>query len=581
MEGKVVSLHNPKTFCIKFPFSYDTVNKVKTLLGKRWHPTGKYWTAPINDFNRGKLEEWGFTFDQYVAKHSKEAPKALETSELKTKAELRPYQIEGVNWFHQHNGNILLADEQGLGKTVQTISYVNSVKRFPCVIICPNSLKLNWKIEIQKWTGDRNIYVCEGRKPSVSSKFLSKHNWIIINYDILAGHSQDSVKNNAKETARLRSIPSWFSRIKDAECTMMVLDESQNIKNEDSKRTKAVMELGRWISGRACLSGTPISNRPMEFYTTIKLVDPTLFPNKYAFGRRYCGPKNNGFSTTYNGASNLEELHKILTSSFMIRRLKSDVLKDLPDKQKIVVPVSMEAARARQYFEAEVDFIKFMQTHFSQAKVEKAKRAEAIMKLNTLRKMAMQGKLLSCIEWIEDFLESGKKLVVFAWHQEAVNTIMDKFGKIAVKIDGSVNANERQLAVDAFQKDDKIRLFVGNIKAAGTGLTLTAASDTCTIELSWSPADLAQAEDRVHRIGQKNAVCNYYLLANSTIDEYMMNLVDAKQQIISKVMEGEEADTDTLLGELMGQYLKNGQNIINRHEVGELDELFIEDEENF
>ena len=202
------------------------------------------------------------------------------------------------------------------------------------------------------------------------------------------------------------------------------------------------------------------------------------------------------------------------------------------------------------------------------------------MKLNMLRKLAMQAKLMSCVEWIETFLESGRKLVVFAWHQEAINTLMDKFGKIAVKIDGTVNAAERQEAVEAFQNSDKVRLFVGNIKAAGTGLTLTAASDTCTIELSWSPADLAQAEDRVHRIGQTNAVCNYYLLAAETIDDYMMNLIDNKKKIIDMVMDGKEAETDTLLGELMNQYMERGQSIIDERSVGNLEDMFDEEEDD-
>lgn len=573
MEGKIVTLHNPKTFCIRFPFSYDTVNKVKTLTGKRWNPNGKYWTAPINDFNKQKLEEWGFMFDAYIQQYAHSKPKELVEDELDTKATLRPYQIEGVNWFHTHNGNILLADDQGLGKTVQTITYVNSVKRFPCLIVCPASLKFNWKKEIIKWTGDKSIYICEGRTPSISPAKLRKYHWVIINYDIIAGSSQEKSKAE-------RMQPSWHNTIKDAEMVMMVLDESQNIKNESSKRTKAILSLGKWISGRACLSGTPISNRPMEFYTTIQLIDPTLFPNKYAFGRRYCGPKNNGFGTTYNGATNIDELHQILTSSFMIRRLKSDVLTELPAKQKIAIPVNISGKPARDYYDAEVDFIQFLKKNFDQKKVDKAKRAEAIMKLNMLRKLAMQAKLMSCVEWIETFLESGRKLVVFAWHQEAINTLMDKFGKIAVKIDGTVNAAERQEAVEAFQNSDKVRLFVGNIKAAGTGLTLTAASDTCTIELSWSPADLAQAEDRVHRIGQTNAVCNYYLLAAETIDDYMMNLIDNKKKIIDMVMDGKEAETDTLLGELMNQYMERGQSIIDERSVGNLEDMFDEEEDD-
>lgn len=542
---KVVELHNPKTLCIRFDFSYDMVNKVKTLAGHRWWPNGKYWTASNIDINKQFLKDWGFTFDKMVEDHTKSV-KALTVDEIETTATLRPYQIEGINFFHAHNGSILLADEQGLGKTVQTVSYINSAQKFPCLIIVPASLKYNWAKEITKWTKDKNIYICSGREANTSSSKLRKYHWIICNYDILTSQAKNS----------------WFATFMDVAFRMMVLDESQNIKNDESKRTKSILKLAQNIESRTCLSGTPISNRPMEFFTTFKLVYPELFPNKYAFGRRYCGPKNNGYGTTYNGATNIDELNRILTGTFMLRRLKSDVLKELPEKQKIVVPVLMDDEYQKEYRKAAIDFIRFLRD--SGKDTRGAENAEAIVRLNGLRKLAMQGKLNSCIEWIEEFLESGKKLVVFAWHKEAVDALMDKFGKIAVKIDGSVSANMRQEAVDAFQNNENIKLFVGNIKAAGTGITLTAASDTCTIELSWSPSDLAQAEDRVHRIGQKNAVSNYYLLADGTIDDDMMTLIDEKKKIIDMVMDGKETEDESLFNKLMNKY-RNEAELIENH----------------
>ena len=546
---KIVELHNPKTLCIRFDFSYEMVNKVKTLIGHKWWPKGKYWTAANVEVNKQFLQEWGFEFDSMVSNFSKPAPQ-FEIDEIETTATLRPYQVEGINFFHAHNGSILLADEQGLGKTVQTISYINSVQKFPCLIVVPASLKYNWAKEITKWTRDHNIYICSGRESSISAKKLRKYNWVICNYDIMTSQSKDS----------------WFAEFNEVGFKMIVLDESQNIKNESSKRTKTILKLSERIESRTCLSGTPISNRPMEFFTTFKMVYPSMFPNKYAFGRRYCGPKNNGWGTTYNGATNIDELNRILKGTFMLRRLKTDVLKDLPEKQKIVVPVLMDAEHQKEYSRAAIDFIQFLRE--SGKDTEKAKNAEAIVRLNGLRKLAMQGKLVSCIEWIEEFLESGKKLVVFAWHKEAIDAIMDKFGKIAVKIDGTVSANMRQEAVDTFQNNENIRLFVGNIKAAGTGITLTAASDTCTIELSWSPSDLAQAEDRVHRIGQKNGVSNYYLLADGTIDDDMMNLIDEKKKIIDMVMDGKVTDDESLLNKLMNKYRNDADTIENKYLMG-------------
>lgn len=549
--------HNPRTFKLVFIPTSDRLEKVKSLPGRKYQPKLRAWYVPINDYSVSKLKEWGFSFDDvFYELQKKKEIKPLE--EFNTEAQLRGYQEDGIQFFHQHKGNVLLADEQGLGKTVQVISYVNSVEKFPCLVICPASLKLNWKNEIRKWTASRDVYICSGREPKLPANVIKKYKWVICNYDIVAGHSQDVIKNDPVKTAELRNQPSWFSTFMKANFQMIVLDESQNIKNEENKRTKAIMELASWIPSRACLSGTPISNRPMEFFTTISLIDPTLFVNKWDFGRRFCNPTMNFGHLQFNGASHMKELHEILTKTMMLRRLKSDVLSDLPDKQKIVIPIQMDEKIQKEYETAEMSFKQYLKSNFGEGeKVTAEKRAAALVKIEMLRQLAARGKMNMTINWIANFLDTGKKLVVFAWHQEIIDTLMKEFKGIAVKIDGSVPANKRQEAVDRFQTNDEIRLFIGNIKAAGTGITLTAASDTCTVELSWSPSDLVQAEDRVHRIGQKNAVCNYYLMSEGTIDEKMMKLIDEKQQIISNAMDGVDSDKESMLSELMRNYQEN------------------------
>lgn len=519
-----VSLYNPKTLLIQFKYKATLVEKIKTLHTRKYDATKKAWLVPNSDYAIKKLKEWGFSFDPLLQENTKRKKKSKE-HEIITKATLRDYQKEGVNFFFSHNA-VLLADEQGLGKTVQTISYINSAKKFPALIICPSSVKLNWRKEVIKWTDDSSIYVAYGKNPDVSS--IRGYNWIIINYDILTY---------------------WQKVIMDSSIHIMVLDESQNIRNMDSKRCEAVLTIGKIIPSRVALSGTPISNRPIEFYSTFKLLDPHLFPSKFKFGKKFCGLKNNGFGWDYSGSSNTQELFEILKENFMLRRKKSDVLKDLPPKQKVVVPLEMTKEGKKKYQKAEkelMDFLKYMP--------KKEAPAKALVRLNSMRKMLAKAKLDSVINWIEDFLESDKKLVVFAWHQEVISALMDHFKKIAVRLDGSCSDVQRQQAVDLFQNDKKVRLFVGNIKAAGMGITLTESSNTATIELCWSPSDLAQAEDRVHRIGQKDPVNNYYLLCEDTIDEYMMRIIDEKQKVIDAIMDGKDTEEKNILSALLNHY---------------------------
>lgn len=214
----------------------------------------------------------------------------------------------------------------------------------------------------------------------------------------------------------------------------------------------------------------------------------------------------------------------------------------------------MELDNQREYNAAEADLIGWLRTNFGNGKAEKAQQAEALTRIGELKRLAVRGKLKECIEWIEDFLESGEKLVVFAVHKFVIDALMEKFADRAVKIDGSVS--NRQAPVDAFQNDDNVRLFVGNIQAAGVGITLTAASNTCFLELGFSPSLHDQAEDRVHRIGQTaDSVTAWYLLAAGTMEEEIAELIDAKRKVVTKVLDGQDVDEESMLSELMKKYI--------------------------
>jgi SWI/SNF-related matrix-associated actin-dependent regulator 1 of chromatin subfamily A len=282
------------------------------------------------------------------------------------------------------------------------------------------------------------------------------------------------------------------------------------------------------------------------------MVDKSLFPNFFDYAKKYCGAHHNGFGWDFTGATNKEELHERL-QTIMIRRKKDEVLPELPDKLFSYVP--MEIENEEEYAQAERDFIHYLRKIKGEEAAEKAGKAEHLVKIEAMKQLAIRGKMKAAIQWIRDFLDTnGNKLVVFAIHKDTIDRLMKEFGKEAVKVDGGVTAIKRDEAVKAFQNDPAIKLFVGNIKAAGTGLTLTAASSVAFLELPWTPGELKQAEDRCHRIGQKNTVNVYYLLADQTIEGTIAGILDEKRAVLDAVLDGKEVEESSLLTELMRVY---------------------------
>ena len=331
--------------------------------------------------------------------------------------------------------------------------------------------------------------------------------------------------------------------------------------NNSAQRTKAIKMLGKNIPHILALSGTPIVNRPIEAFNAINLINPDLFPNQWEYAHYFCGAKHNGFGWDFNGATHTKELHQRLVETIMIRRLKKDVLTELPDKVKSFVPV--ELSNNKEYRKAETNFIDYIRSTKGNLAAMKASYAQTLASIEGLKQLAAKGKMSQAIDWIRNFLDVDGKLVVFATHKFVIDILMTEFGEIAVKIDGSVSANERQKAVDDFQNKDKVRLFVGNIQAAGVGITLTASSNVVFLELPWTPAALVQAEDRIHRIGQKDTANIYFLLATGTIEEKIAALLDKKSKVLNSVLDGKDTDQDSLLSELINQYVEPALNFKN------------------
>ncbi len=533
-SGAIAKLIGKDRIEIWFKFDWETLNVVKNLPGRKFQndSKGKYWVCPLSIEAVEKLQETGFELDPQLRaflqtkKTTVEDVQEIEVPGLKR--ELFPFQKKGVSFIEQKGGRALIGDEMGLGKTIQVLGWLHlHPEKRPVIIICPAHLKLNWQQEIRMTLpGRQNVEILQGTKP-----YKITGDIVIINYDIL---------------------PKWLETLQGQEFQVMVFDEAHFIKNNSAQRTKTVKKLAKGIPHAIALTGTPIVNRPIEAFNPVQIVDRTIFPDFWEYARTYCDAKHNGFGWDFSGASHKEDLHKKL-KAVMIRRKKEDVLKDLP--AKVFSHIPMEIDNEKQYHRAETDFIEYLREQKGKEKAEKAKQAEYLVKIEELKQLCIAGKMKHAIEWVRDFLDTnGQKLVLFTVHKETVDRLMEEFGGLAVKVDGSVSSAKRDEAVQAFQNNPHTRLFVGNIKAAGTGLTLTAASSVAFLELPWTPGDLTQAEDRCHRIGQENSVNIYYLLAAGTIEQEIATLLDQKRKVLNAVLDGEEVEEGKLITELIESY---------------------------
>lgn len=529
-SGKIVTTTNNR-FKIVFPFNRETLNIVRSIPGRVYDYTNKFWTCPINQENAILLRVAGFEISGLIEENS---PQVLDDPIKKLKPikiigfgkKLYPFQNIGVSYLQKQNGRGLIADEMGLGKTIQTAAWLHLHRdKTPVIIICPSAVKLNWKKELIscfKNPKAPKIAILKGKKVRhVSAKIY------IINYDILSG---------------------WVPFLRSLKPQVVITDECHYYKSNKAKRTKAVKLLCKNVPHFIALSGTPIINRPMEIFNAVKLVNPTLFTNFWEYAKEYCGAKHNGFGWDFNGASNTEQLHKVLVGSgTMIRRKKKEVLADLPDKVYSVIPC--EIYNRSTYIQAEDNFIHFLETTKGSMAAERASNAEVLTKIEVLKQVAVEGKLEETISWIQDFLETGEKLVVFAHHKFVIKRLMEEFRTKAVN-----TIDDRDAAVTAFQNDPYIKLFVGRFKSDGVGITLTAASNIAFIELPWTPGELSQAEDRCHRITQKDSVSVYYFISEDTIEVKIMELLDQKRKVLDGVLDGMETDQSSLLSSLMESY---------------------------
>ena len=436
--------------------------------------------------------------------------------------ELMPFQAAGVRYVLRRR-RAFIADEQGLGKTVQALAAIEAEQAYPAIVICPASLKLNWEREAGRWLPKRSTVVVSGRK----AVDVQGVDIVIVNYDVVGPH--------ARRLAALRS-------------RALVLDESHYCKNPQAQRTKAVAELAGALRADAlllALTGTPLVNRPKE-----------LVPQLRILGRLGAFGSGAELERRFGAGTERERLHWHLRRTCYVRRLKKDVLPQLPAKRRAVVPFDL--SNEREYRHAERDLRAWISERFGsseelKSRVDSAMRAEALVKVNALRQLVGVGKLHAAHAWIHDFLASGEKLVVFAAHRAVQRDLMERF-PAAAHILGDDTPAERDAQVQRFQSDPDVQLCVCSLRVAAHGFTLTAASDVAFLELGWTPAEHDQAEDRAHRIGQTDSVTGWYLLAADTIDERMAALIDSKREVVGAVTDGRAPVDESMIDSLLASY---------------------------
>jgi SWI/SNF-related matrix-associated actin-dependent regulator 1 of chromatin subfamily A len=408
------------------------------------------------------------------------------------------------------NKKFILADDMGLGKTTSTIIAAIEANAKKVLIICPATLKINWKREIENYS-DKSVYIAEGKNFNIESDY------VIINYDIIKNFHDPKKKTD--------------SQILNSNFDLVIVDEAHYIKNASAQRTKLINDIVKSVERIWLLTGTPMTSRPIDYFNLLSLVDSPVAKNWMAYAIRYCQGYqfNVGGRKVWNimGASNLEELRD-RTASTILRRLKEDVL-DLPDK--IITPVYLRL-KSNLYEEVMGDYYNWYEKNPEESK----SLTVQFTKLTKIRQIIADEKISQTIELAENIIEQGKKVIIFCNFTDSLNKICEHFGKIAVKVDGSMPKPNRQHSVDEFQDNEKIKVFVGNIKAAGVGLTLTAAEAVIMNDLSFVPSDHAQAEDRAYRYGQKNNVLVYYPIFENTIEGIIYDILNNKKQVIATVM---------------------------------------------
>tara|TARA_R110001592_G_scaffold247028_3_gene509032 strand:- start:5689 stop:7500 length:1812 start_codon:yes stop_codon:yes gene_type:complete len=450
------------------------------------------------------------------------------------------HQETGIKFLLSKN-QCILGDDMGLGKTYMSIvaALESDVDRI--LVICPANAKINWFREISNFVPEEDISI-------IKTGHWNPKKFTIINYDILKNfHTlKDGRKKYEDWEVNRHLVEEGFD--------LMIIDECHMAKNPKAARTKIINEVGETVKKKWLLTGTPIANRPMDFYNLLNLCDSPLTSSWQYYAFRYCDAKKfrkktkNGMRDIWitDGASNLEELHE-RTKRLILRRKKEDHL-DLPPK--IVAPYYIEIDDMKEYDSV---FDEYLAWAKSEGKNLGAGRH--MVELVVLRKYLALEKTKQSIELAEQAIENGKKVIIFTNFTHSFDALMNHFNQVAVGHNGKMNGKNKQRSIDQFQENDDIKVFVGNLISAGTAITLTKAEIVIMNDLDFVPSNHAQAEDRAYRIGQSSTVNVYYPIAIGTIDEMIYKTLEKKRKIIDTVI-GDEHQTMDISDDLIKEIIR-------------------------
>jgi len=544
-------------------FAYDSVKvaAVRLIPGTHWDTKKKVWIAPISAVS----ETIGFArnFKLHVPQELEDMKlKILESQSERISAsravdadmeipdlvgELLPYQAAGVAYMVKHK-RVFCADEMGLGKTLEALASVQYENAYPCLIVCPPNLALNWATEIDKFFPTRTWKRVVNR-----SDFPEEYaDFTIVGYSNIDFHPED-----------LKDFTSY------------IFDESHYLKNPKAKRTKRAQKLAKTAPKNGfvlCLTGTPITNRPAEYGPQLEIVGRLKeFGGLWAFYKRYCGAFRDRFNQWHiDGASNLDELNDRLRGSCYIRRTKDQVLQDLPPIRHSEWMIDPDPKYLKEYQKAEEDIVRFVAERAAELAKElgqdpksaavrakfKAEAHEHLIRLSVLKRIAAKTKLKAVDEWVESRINEGRKVVLAAHHREIVDILADQYG--GLKIQGGMTSDDVEATKKKFmeQSAEDAPVIVLSIQAAKTGHTLTAAQDMLFVEHPWTPADVDQVSARLHRIGTRGSVQITHALAAGTIDEQIYELINYKRVIVNAATEGTIEDLAEInAGTLMEDFL--------------------------
>ena len=514
----------------------QVVDRLKTSVTTRWwdRQSGT-WLIPATPRGKAEIDQLAYYVRHFepvnwggvpVKTDEDQAYSIPEMPELEgdhgLKVQPYPYQLQGIARGLQLK-RFINGDDMGLGKTLESIATINKAGAFPCLVICPNVVKINWQREWHKFTDKKAMVLTDSVRDSWPFFWQTGMNQVFItNYESLRKYFVRRIAKAEKWTLKDVEFHNTIKLFRS-----VIIDESHKVKSTGTQQTKFCKGIATGKEYIILLTGTPVVNKPKDLVAQLGIMDRMgdLGGWKY-FVSHYCsGP---------NEASNLKELNYMLWKHCFFRREKQKVLTQLPDKMRQYI--TCEITNRKEYQDAEANFLRYLRQYKNadDDKIARAMRGEVMVRMGILKEIAARGKVKAVAEFIHDVIDGGEKLIMFAYLKEVVAALKDEFPD-AVTVTGSDNITQKQNAVDRFQNDPDCKLIILNYKSGGTGLTLTAASRVGFIEFPWTYSDCEQAEDRAHRNGQKNAVNCYYFLGDKTIDEYMYKVIQTKKDIANEV----------------------------------------------